>query len=122
MTQLTKALMDGGSGLNLMYLDTFDGLGLTRDQLQSNPHSFYGVVPGMQSMPLERVTLPVTFGDASNYRIETLVFKVFNFSRPYRIILGRPCNFKFMAIPNYAFFKLKIPRPIGVNTVEAKIQ
>jgi hypothetical protein len=24
-TQLTKALMDGRSGLNLMYLDTFDG-------------------------------------------------------------------------------------------------
>jgi hypothetical protein len=29
MTQLTKALMDGDSGLNLMYLDTFEGLGLT---------------------------------------------------------------------------------------------
>jgi hypothetical protein len=33
MTQLIKALMDGGSGLNLMYLDTFEGLGLTQDQL-----------------------------------------------------------------------------------------
>jgi hypothetical protein len=28
-TWLTKALMDGGSGLNLMYLDTLVGLGLT---------------------------------------------------------------------------------------------
>jgi hypothetical protein len=28
-TRLTKALMDGGIGLNLMYLDTFKGLGLT---------------------------------------------------------------------------------------------
>jgi hypothetical protein len=28
-TRLTKALMDGCSGLNLMYLDTFQGLGLT---------------------------------------------------------------------------------------------
>jgi hypothetical protein len=46
MTQLTKALMDGGSGLNLMYLDTFEGLGLTRDQFQSRPHPFYSVVPG----------------------------------------------------------------------------
>jgi hypothetical protein len=25
----TKALVDGGSGLNLMYIDTFEGLGLT---------------------------------------------------------------------------------------------
>jgi hypothetical protein len=31
MTQLTTTLMDGGSGLNLMYLDTFEGLGLTGD-------------------------------------------------------------------------------------------
>jgi hypothetical protein len=32
-TRLTKALMDEGSGLTLMYLDTFEGLGLTSDQL-----------------------------------------------------------------------------------------
>jgi hypothetical protein len=31
MTRLTKALMVGGSGLNIMYLDTFEGLGLTSD-------------------------------------------------------------------------------------------
>jgi hypothetical protein len=31
MTRLTKDLMDGCSGLNLMYLDIFEGLGLTRD-------------------------------------------------------------------------------------------
>jgi hypothetical protein len=67
MTWLTKVLMDGGSGLNLMYLDTFEGLGLTRDQLQSSPHPFYDMVPGKQYVPLGWVTLLVTFGDASNY-------------------------------------------------------
>jgi hypothetical protein len=66
-TWLTKALMDGGSGLNLMYLDTFEGLGLTRDQLQSSPHPFYDMVLGKQYVPLGWVTLLVTFGDASNY-------------------------------------------------------
>jgi hypothetical protein len=30
-TRFTKANMDGGSGLNLMYLNTFEGLGLTRN-------------------------------------------------------------------------------------------
>jgi hypothetical protein len=29
--------MHVGSGLNLMYLDTFEGLGLTHDQLQNSP-------------------------------------------------------------------------------------
>jgi hypothetical protein len=51
-TQLTKALMDGGSGLDLMYLDTFEGLGLTQDQLKSSPHPFYRVVSGKQFVPL----------------------------------------------------------------------
>jgi hypothetical protein len=30
-TRLTKALMEGDSVLNLMYIDTFEGLGLTCD-------------------------------------------------------------------------------------------
>jgi hypothetical protein len=51
MTQLTKALMDGGSGLKLMYLDTFEGLGLTQDQLQSSPHPFRRAILGKQSTP-----------------------------------------------------------------------
>jgi hypothetical protein len=33
MTRLTKALLDGGNDLNLIYIDPFEGLGLTQDQL-----------------------------------------------------------------------------------------
>jgi hypothetical protein len=122
MTQLTKALMDGNSGFNLMYLDTIDRLRFTWDQLQSNPHPLYGVVPGKLSIPLGRVTLPVTFRDASNYCTEMLMFKVVDFSGPYHIILGQSCYVKFMAIPDYAHIKLKIPGPARVITVDAKAQ
>jgi hypothetical protein len=87
MTHFTKALMNGGSGLNLMYLDTFEGLGLARDQLQSSPHPFYGVVLIKQSIPLGWVNLPVTFGDVSNYRTKTLAFEVVDFSGPYHVIM-----------------------------------
>jgi hypothetical protein len=121
-TQLTKALMDGGSGLNLMYLDTFEGLGLTWDQLQSSPHLFNGVVPGKKYVPLGWVTLLVTFRGTSNYRTKTLAFEVVKFSGPYHIILGQPCYVKFMTIPSYAYLLLKIPVPTSVITVEAKTQ
>jgi hypothetical protein len=121
-TRLTKALADGGSNLNLMYFDTFKGLGLTRDQLQSSPHLFYGVVLGKQFIPLGRVTLLVTFGDVSNYRTEMLTIEVVYFSSPYHVILGRSCFVKFMAIPSYTSLKLKIPGPAGIITVEAKAQ
>jgi hypothetical protein len=105
-----------------MYLDTFEGLGLTQDQLQSSPHPFYGVVPGKHSAPLGRVTLLIIFRDASNYCNKMLMFEVVNFFTPYHVILGWPCHVNFMAIPSYAYFKLKIPIPTVVITVEAKTQ
>jgi hypothetical protein len=52
----------------------------------------------------------------------TLHFEVVDFSGPYNILLGRPCYVKFMAILNYANLKLKILRPAGIITVEAKAQ
>jgi hypothetical protein len=82
-TRLTKALMDGGSSVNLMYLETFEGLGLTQDHLQSSSHPFYRVVLGKQYVPLGRVTLPITFRDTNNYRTEMLAFEVINFFSPY---------------------------------------
>jgi hypothetical protein len=97
MAHPTKDLMDGGSGLNLMYLCTFEGLGLTRDHLQSIPHPFYGEVSGKQSITLGWVTLLVTFGDARNYSTEMPTFEVVDSSRPYHVILGQPCYVKFMA-------------------------
>jgi hypothetical protein len=62
------------------------------------------------------------FEDASNHRTEILSFEVVDFFGPYHIILGSPCYVKFMAIPSYAYLKLKIPGPPGIITVEAKAQ
>jgi hypothetical protein len=66
--------------------------------------------------------LPVTFGDASNYHIEMLMFEVIDVSGPYHVILGRSCYVMFMAIPNYAYLKLMILGPTGIIIVEAKMQ
>jgi hypothetical protein len=79
------------------------------------------VVPSKQSVLLGWVTLRVTFGDVTNYLIETLTCEVVNFLGPYHIILGQPCYVKFMAVPSYAYVKLKIHEPTGVITVEAKM-
>ena len=73
-------------------------------------------------MPLGQVDLPVTFGDSSNFRTETLTFEVVDFPRSYHAILGRPCYTKFMAVPNYTYLKLKMPRPKGVIIVGASFR
>ena len=40
-----------------------------------------------------------------------------DFPGSYHVILGRPCYAKFMAIPNYTYLKLKMPRPNGIITM-----
>jgi hypothetical protein len=50
------------------------------------------------------------------------MFEVVDFSWPYHVIQRRPCHVKFMAIPSYAYIKLKIPGPARVIIVEAKTQ
>ena len=109
--------MDGGSGLNIMYAKTLDEMGVDRMNLCPIRAPFHGVVPGRQAVPLGQIDLPVTFGDRSNYRTETLTFDVVGFTRTFHAILGHPCYAKFMAVPNYTYLKLKMPGPRGVITV-----
>ena len=112
--------MDGGSGLNILYVDTLDAMRIpcwSELRLVSSP--FHGVIPGTQAYSLEQIDLPVTFGDRANFHSEVLTFEVVDFPGSYHAILGRPCYARFMAIPNYTYLKLKMPGPNGVNTVSS---
>jgi len=120
--QLTKILMDGGSGLNIMYAKTLDEMGIDRTRVRPIQAPFQGIIPGKQAIPLGQIDLPVTFRDPSNYRTETLTFKVVGFLGTFHVILGRPCYANFMAVPNYTYLKLKIPSPGGVITVGTSFQ
>jgi hypothetical protein len=79
--------------------------------------TFHGIVPGKRVLPLGQLDLPVCFETPSNFRRETLTFKVVEFRGTYHAVLGRPCYAKFMAVPNYTYLKLKMPGPNGVITV-----
>ena len=69
-------------------------------------------------MPLGQINLPISFGDSSNYRMETLTFEVVGFHGTYHAILGRLGYAKFVAIPNYTYLKLKMSGPGGVITID----
>ena len=111
--------MDRGSGLNLLYADTLDAMGIPRARLRPSSAPIHRVVPGKQALPLGQIDLPVTFRTPSNFRKETLTFEVVRFKGSYHALLGRPCYAKFMAVPNYTYLKLKIPGPKGVITVSS---
>ena len=63
MKWLTKVLMGGGSGLNIMYAETLDAMGVVRVCIRPTGAPFHGIVPRKQAMPLGQIDLPVTFGD-----------------------------------------------------------
>ena len=113
--RLTKVLMDGGSGLNIMYAETLDAIGIDRARIRLIGAPFHGIMPRKQAMPLGQIDLPVTFMDQFNYRTETLTFEVVGFPGTFHAIFGRPCYAKFMAIPNYTYLKLKMSGPRGAS-------
>ena len=96
---LTKVLVDRGSGLNIMYAETLNTIGIDRARIRPTEAPFHGIVPRKQAMPLGQIDLPITFGDPTNYRMETLTFEVVGFHMTYHVILGCPCYAKFMASP-----------------------
>ena len=52
MKQLTKVLMDGGSGLNIMYAKTLDAMGIDLSRVRLTRVPFHDIVPRKQAMPL----------------------------------------------------------------------
>ena len=79
-SRLTRVLIDGGSGLNLLFASTLKKMGLDlADKLSSSKAPFYGIVPGNSATPIGTVSLPVTFGTKENYRTEHIKFEVANF-------------------------------------------
>jgi hypothetical protein len=116
-TRITKVLMDGGSSLNIIYVETLGLLEINLSTIQAGAAPFHGTIPGKRVLPLGQLDLPVCFGTPSNFRKETLTFKVVGFRGTNHAVLGRPCYAKFMVVPNYTYLKLKMSGPNEVITV-----
>ena len=114
--------MDGGNSLNIMYAHTLELMGIGLDKLRPSKSPFHGAAPGKRVQPLGQIDLPICFGTAANFRKEVLTFEVVAFRGAYHAILGWSCYAKFMAIPNYTYFKMKMLGPKGVITVGSSFE
>ena len=74
-------------------------------------------MPGHCCSPIGRIRLDVLFGDKEHFRREPIWFEVVDLSSPYHALLGRPALAKFMAVPHYAYLKMKMPGPKGIITI-----
>ena len=109
--------MDGGSGINILYYETFRHMGLTDKNLKSSNTVFHGVVPGKSTCLVGKIALEVAFGDDHDSRSETLTFEVVKIKSLYHALFGRPAYAKFMARPCYVYLQLKMPGHTGTITI-----
>ena len=74
--RLTKVLMDGGSGINLIYEDTLHNIEIDRSRIEKSSTSFRGIIPSREARCAGKITLDVVFGTPENYRSEEITFQV----------------------------------------------
>jgi hypothetical protein len=114
---LPQTLIDGGSGLNVIFVKTLKIMDFDFKRSTTCDEPFFDIVLGKAAYPMGRVSLLVTFGMEYNFCTEYLSFEVADFKSSYHGILGHPMLARFMAIPHYTYLVLKMPAPNGVLTV-----
>lgn len=115
--RFSRVLVDGGSSINILYLDTLLKLGLKEKDVLATSTVFHGIVRGQSFSLIDKIQLDVLFGDKAHFRRESIWFEVADLSSPYHALLDRPALAKFMAIPHYAYLKMKMPGPKGIVTI-----
>jgi hypothetical protein len=120
--RFSHMLIDGGSSINLLYRSSMEKLGIPLAQVKPSRLTFHGSMPGHSCTPMSRVQLEVLFRKKGNSYHEPIWFEVVDISSPYHALLGRPALAKFMAVPHYAYLKMKLPGPRGVITVSGSFK
>jgi ABC-type uncharacterized transport system permease subunit len=103
-----KVFMDGGSNINLIYADTLRKINIPLIDLLPSENSFHDIVLGKLIYPLGLINLDIIFGTPTNFRKEKIEFEVVDWPSYYHAILGRPAFAWFMAVPHYAYLKLRM--------------
>ena len=86
--RLTKVLMDGGSGLNLIFEDTLDKMQFNRSRIKHSHTTCRGIIPGREAHCSGCVTLDIVFGTLDNYISKPLLFHIVPFHSGYHTLLG----------------------------------
>ena len=67
---LARVFMDGGSGINIIYMETLKVMGVLTRKLQRSENAFHGIVPGKAVRLVGTIALDVVFGEHGHFRKE----------------------------------------------------
>jgi hypothetical protein len=113
---LHKVLVDNGSLADIIFLHTFDRIGISHSLLEPaiNPLYNFG---GKDTFPIGKIELSLSFGATQNAQSEQVTFDIVNMVYPYNAIMGRGSINKFEAAIHGLYLCMKIPDPQGMITV-----
>src|ERR1043165_3844321 len=111
---MDRVFMDEGSSMNIIFASTLQKMLIPRSVWKKSSTMLNGVVPGEADTSLGVVELELVFGNRRNFVKHVLELDVLGWQSQYHAILGRPTFAQFMAVPHYAYLKLKMPGSTGV--------
>src|SRR3954467_694647 len=73
---MDRIFMDGGSNMNIIFVNTLRKMPIPRSVWKKSSTVLYGVVPGEAAISLGLIELEVVFGSRCNFARHTLEFEV----------------------------------------------
>ena len=116
-----KISINIGSSADIIFSSTFDRMNIDRNLLQPADIPLIGF-GGKRVEALGKISLPVSFGDTSNPRIEHVTFGVVEMNYPYLAIFGRGLINKFEAVVHQLYLCMKMPTSKSIITVRGNQQ
>jgi hypothetical protein len=113
---LHKVLVDNDSQADIIFLHTFDCMGISHNLLKPSDNPLYGF-GGKGTFPVGKIELPLSFGVAPNARSEQVTFDIVDMVYPYNAIMGQGSINKFEAAIHGLYLCMKILGPQGEITV-----
>ncbi|VFQ93083.1 unnamed protein product [Cuscuta campestris] len=109
-----RCYVDNGSSVNIMYVKTFEELGLKKELLKRvrTPLSgFTGDIINSEGL----IEVMVTFGDGEHKKTIPVEFMVVRLLRSHNLILGRPALEDLDSVTSVKYLCMKFPTDSGVG-------
>jgi hypothetical protein len=107
-----NVLVDTGSAADIIFVKAFRQIQEPDDKIHDATHLLCGF-RGRQTVALDKITIPITFGYIHNTRTEQVVFDIVDMEYPYNAIIGRGMLNTFEAILHPTYLCMKIPSHQG---------
>ncbi|XP_064963280.1 uncharacterized protein LOC135611572 [Musa acuminata AAA Group] len=113
-TRVKRVMVDIGSSVDILYLDAFKKLSLTKEDLIPMASALTGFARDSIS-PLGTTILPVTIGEEPRAKTIMTTFMVVDLPSAYNVILGRPTLNKLKVMVSTYHRAIKFPTSVGIG-------